>query len=84
MSVYYTVHRLYINILCQQSLEALEPDTFSYHLKCIKPIVHDVLLGQSEFLVSVDDFFILTAEVSTRKICRPGAAAQMQMRSPSE
>lgn len=55
VSVYHTVHRLYINMLCQQSLEALEPDTFSYHLKCIKPMIHDVLLGQGEFLVSVDD-----------------------------
>lgn len=58
VSVYHTMHRLYINMLCQQSLEALEPDAFSYQLKCIKPKVHDVLLGQGQSLVSVHNISI--------------------------
>lgn len=58
VSGYHAVYRLHTNMSRHQSLETLEPDAFFYHLQCIKPIVHEVMLGQGECLASVDNFSI--------------------------
>jgi hypothetical protein len=66
-----------------QSLEALQPDTVLHHLRLgsLKPKVHDVKFGPSEFLpVPISQF--LTAVASTRKIRRSVAIVQMPMQKP--